>query len=331
MQNTTHRPRKSAAQKRRTARRIAYALFLAGGIASIGASFSLLPLPVPLQGEDIASIVRGPYTRKAMNQLAYDIARVRAGEHDVPNVFLAALPADLADVRVAQQRKDLFVAMILPLVLRENDEIAANRARLMEIMEQSERGAKLAADDRLWLAAMAERYDTDSADLEELSRRLDIIPPSLALAQAAEESGWGTSRFASEGNALFGQRTYGTDGIAPQGNIQGRVADETFRVRAYRDLGGAVRSYIHNLNTHPAYAQFRQERAKKRAADQSLTGHALAGTLMRYSERGSDYVKTLQSLIRANRLNDFDKARLLNSKDTADRAPGDRVADNKPI
>ena len=319
MQNTKHRAGKTDAQRRRTAKRIACVLFLAGGIASIGIAFSMLPRPVPLQGEDVAAIVRGNVARNAMNELAYDIARVRAGEHDVPNVFLAALPTDLAEVRIAAQRKDMFVAMILPLVLRENDEIAANRARLMDISARVSEDVKLPADDRLWLAAMAERYDTDPANLAELARRLDIVPPSLALAQAAEESGWGTSRFANEGNALFGQRTYGTDGMAPQVIIQGRIA-ETFRVRAYRDLGGAVRSYIHNLNTHPAYAQFRKERAKKRAADQSLTGHALAETLMRYSERGSDYVKTLQSLIRANRLNDFDKARL-----------GDRFADNKPI
>jgi len=322
MQNTQHRPSRTAAQKRRTAKRIAATLFLAGGIASIGAAFSMLPPPVPRHGEDVASIVRGTVARNTMNELAYDIARVRAGEHDVPNVFLAALPADLAEVRIAAQRKDMFVAMILPLVLRENEEIATNRTRLMDIVERSEGEGKLPADDRLWLAAMAERYDTDPANLAELSRRLDIVPPSLALAQAAEESGWGTSRFASEGNALFGQRVYGTgEGMAPAS----RAADESFRVRAYSDLGGAVRSYIHNLNTHPAYASFRKERAKKRAADQSLTGHALAETLMRYSERGIDYVKTLQSLIRANRLNDFDKARL------TDKALGDRFAETPRI
>ena len=267
----------------------------------------MLPSPIPLQGEDISSIVRGSVARNAMNELAYDIARVRAGEHDVPNVFLAALPSDLADVRVPAQRKDMFVAMILPLVLRENDEIAANRARLMDISARLTEDAKLPADDRLWLAAMAERYDTEPSNVVELERRLDVVPPSLALAQAAEESGWGTSRFANEGNALFGQRTFdAAEGMAPKN----RAADESFRVRAYRDLGGAVRSYIHNLNTHPAYAQFRKERAKKRAADQSVTGHAMAETLTRYSERGADYVKTLQSLMRANRLADFDKARL---------------------
>lgn len=314
MQDTQNRARKSAAQKRRTAKRIATALFVAGGVASVGLALSMLPPPAALQGDDVASIVRGNFTRNAMSELAYDIARVRAGEHDVPNVFLAALPTDLADVRIAAQRKDMFVAMILPLVLRENEEIAANRVRLMDISARLSEDVKLPADDRLWLAAMAERYDTEPANVTELARRMDIVPPSLALAQAAEESGWGTSRFASEGNALFGQRTYDSnEGMAPKS----RASEETFRVRAYRDLGGAVRSYIHNLNTHPAYAQFRKERAKKRANDQSLTGHALAETLMRYSERGPDYVKTLQSLMRANRLADFDKARLTDRDLTA--------------
>ena len=317
MHTTKHRSDKTAARKRRNAKRIATALFVLGGVASIATAFSLLPAPAPLQGEDVAAIVRGNFARHAMDELAYDIKRVRAGEHDVPHVFLAALPTDLADVRAPAQRKDMFLAMLLPLVLRENEEIAANRARLMEIVQHAvDASAKLPAEDRLWLAAMAERYDTDPANLSELARRLDIVPPSLALAQAAEESGWGTSRFANEGNALFGQRIYGaTEGMMPQN----RASDESFRVRAYRDLGGAVRSYIHNLNTHPAYAHFRKERAKKRDADKELTGIALAETLMRYSERGPDYVKTLQSLIRANRLNDFDKARL------GDGASTDRI------
>jgi len=312
MQNTKHRSGKSEAQKRRTAKRIATMLFLVGGIASVATALSMLPLPMPLQREDIAAIVRGDFSRHAMSELAYDIKRVRAGEHDVPNVFLASLPADLADVRAPAQRKDMFLAMVLPLVLRENDEIAANRARLMEIIARADKNVKLPADDRLWLAAMAERYDTDAGDLDALSRRMDIVPPSLALAQAAEESGWGTSRFANEGNALFGQRTYtAADGLVPTGS----GTDADFSVRAYSDLGEAVRSYIHNLNTHPAYAQFRTERAKMRAKNEPLTGQALAGTLVRYSERGADYVKTLQSLIRANRLNDFDKARLTDRVD----------------
>lgn len=307
MPTANNRTRKTPAQKRRASKRIAAVLFVTGGIGSIAIALSMLPTPQPKQGEDVAAIVRGVFARQTMDELAYDIGRVRAGEHDVPNVFLAALPSDLADVRVPAQRKDMFVAMILPLVLRENEEIAANRARLMDIMARVADDHALPADDRLWLAAMGERYDTDPGNLKQLSRRLDIVPPSLALAQAAEESGWGTSRFAYEGNALFGQRVYvGSEGLPPAV----RIADDGFRVRTYNDLGAAVRSYIHNLNTHPAYAQFREQRARKRAADQLVSGHALAETLVRYSERGPDYVKTLQSLIRANRLNDFDKARL---------------------
>jgi Bax protein len=284
---------------------IATSLLVGAGVVCVAVSFALLPTPIPSTG-DLTAIVRGGFAQQIMTELDYDIEGVRKGERDVPHIFLAALPADLANVRTPATRKDMFVAMILPLVLRANDEIAANRARLTEIAKRVRGGGKLAAEDRLWLAAIGERYDTNPGDLEELARRIDVVPPSLALAQAAEESGWGTSRFAHEGNALFGQRSYSAGvGLAPTG-----VQSESFRVRAYSDLGNAVASYTHNLNTNAAYAQFRQERARKRAADEAVGGHHLAETLVRYSERGSAYVETLQRLIRANRLEGFDKARL---------------------
>ncbi len=284
-------------------------LFAGTALACAAIAFGLAPMPISQTGELIA-IVRNSAPAQTIADLAYDIAGVRAGERDVPHVFLASLPADLATMQASALRKDMFVAMILPLVLRANDEIAANRARLMEIIERVNADAKLAAEDRLWLIAIGERYHTDPSNLAELARRIDVVPPSLALAQAVEESGWGTSRFAHQGNALFGQRASigaaETEGLAPSQ----RGSGENFRVRAYGDLGEAVRSYTHNLNTHAAYARFRAERARRRAADKPLDGHDLAGTLLRYSERGDAYVQTLRQLIRSNRLADFDKARL---------------------
>lgn len=285
--------------------------YLVAGTALAAAAivFGLAPIPMPKTGELIA-IVRNSAPAHSIADLAYDIAGVRAGERDVPHVFLASLPADLATMEASAQRKDMFVAMILPLVLRANDEIAANRARLMEIVARVNAEARLAAEDRLWLIAIGERYETDPTDLVELSRRIDVVPPSLALAQAAEESGWGTSRFAHQGNALFGQRAVGANASVEGLKPAQRSPHENFRVRAYGDLGEAVRSYTHNLNTHAAYARFRAERARQRAADKPIDGHVLAGTLLRYSERGDDYVLTLRRLIRGNRLADFDKARL---------------------
>jgi Bax protein len=218
----------------------------------------------------------------------------------VPHIFQAALPADFADPRQVAARKDRFVMLVLPHVLRVNEEIAAERQRLMRI-----RGAELSAEDRAWLSWIAERYGTE--DVDELRRRIDIIPPSLALAQAAEESGWGSSRFAHQGNALFGQRTAGDEfGIVPME----RAAAEGIRVRAYEDLGAAVRSYARNLNTHTAYVDFRDARASARTKGSTPSGHRLAETLLRYSERGEAYVNSLRAIIRMNRLEGFDAAKL---------------------
>ena len=174
--------------------------------------------------------------------------------------------------------------------------------------------ARVSAEDQTWLAWVAERYDAPAGNLDELLVRVDIIPTSLALAQAAEESGWGTSRFAHQGNALFGQRATGDEpGLAP---VE-RATEEHVRVRAYETLGAAVRSYARNLNTHPAYERFRAERAENRSQGAEPGGHALAPTLTRYSERGAAYVASLRAIIRLNRLESFDKARLVAAESVA--------------
>ena len=244
---------------------------------------------------DIAAIAR-PAPRATLD---YDIEQVRLGARAVPHVFHAALPAELVDMRHAPERKDRFLMLVLPHVLKANEEIAAERARLLRIR------TPMSAEDRVWLSWIADRYGTE--DPAELARRIDVIPPSLALAQAAEESGWGTSRFAHEGNALFGQRTVAEEmGLVPLA----RTAAEGVRVRAYDSLGAAVRSYARNLNTHPAYAEFRRARAEARAKGTAPSGHSLAETLVRYSERGEAYVSSLRAIIRMNRLEGFDTARL---------------------
>jgi Bax protein len=161
---------------------------------------------------------------------------------------------------------------------------------------------------RLWLDETAERYGSKSADPADLLTHVDIVPPSLAIAQAAEESGWGTSRFAREGNALFGQRAYKAHrkGIVPVERPEGT----SFRVRAFDHLIDGVKSYMHNLNSHPAYRDFREARAKMRAEEGNIDGYDLAGALLRYSERGVAYVKTIRVIMRSNTLRAFDGARL---------------------
>ncbi len=162
-------------------------------------------------------------------------------------------------------------------------------------------------EQRQWLYEMAKRYETNPYDWDAFMARVDIVPPSLAIAQAAEESGWGTSRFAREGNALFGQYTYkASNGILPEERANGRH----HLIRAYSSLVEGVRSYMHNLNYHRAYGEFRSARKWLRAHAKPMDGHTLAGELIRYSERGAAYVETIRHIIRANKLSPLDDARL---------------------
>jgi Bax protein len=257
-----------------------------------------LPPAVHLDGYD-SDLLRRTFLR-----LGYDLDAVSAGREGVPRVILASLPPDLGDLAVPQSRKELFVATMLPLVLQVNEEIAAERRRLLDLQARMKSGEAPSRADLGWLEEMAEYYAAAEPDPALLLPRIDQIPASLALAQAAEESGWGTSRFARDGNALFGQWSFDDDAMRPK---QARSAG--YGVRAFDSLLDAVRAYARNLNGHPAYRDFRRARAEARRAGRPLDGNALAGTLTRYSERGPAYVRTLRSIIRANGLTAYDAAR----------------------
>ena len=241
------------------------------------------------------------------SQLDYDLDQLRDGDGVVPRLFVASMPSDMRAIRMAEKRKVVFFKTVLPLVLRVNAEIAAERRRLVRIRADVKAGKSLPADDRLWIAAMAERYDVARSDLKALAKRMDVVPPSLALAQAAEESGWGTSRFVREGNALFGQWTFARGRhLIPEE----RDDDKSHRVRVFTHLIDAVRAYVMNLNTHRAYRRFRDKRQAIRNEGDSLTGLALASTLTNYSERGAKYVLTIRDIIQSNRLQALDTAQL---------------------
>ena len=142
--------------------------------------------------------------------IGYDLDQVRRAASPVPRFYLDALPRDLADMSPVSAKKRLFFQAVLPIVLQVNEEITVARWRLERLAGRFTRADTLPPADREWLATMADLYRTDPFDVQELLNRMDVVPPSLALAQAAEESGWGTSRFARQGNALFGQYTYST-------------------------------------------------------------------------------------------------------------------------
>ena len=278
--------------------------------------------------DTIPSVVLKPPTRGTsanvvvarFEAIGYDLDQVRESAGPVPRLILEALPRDLADITPVSAKKHLFVQAVLPIILQVNEEITTARWRLERLADRLKRADTLSpADtispaDREWLVAMADLYGTDPFDVRELLNRMDVVPPSLALAQAAEESGWGTSRFARQGNALFGQYTYNSKpGIVPAQ----RDADRRHRVRSHDNLLAAVRAYVHNLNSHWAYEDFRDRRAQLRRSGGELGGHALAGELRSYSERRGAYVQTIRRIIRQNRLGDFDRAWLNNRQWTA--------------
>ncbi len=153
------------------------------------------------------------------------------------------------------------------------------------------------------------QYGVSNKDLATLKIRMDEVPVSLAIAQAAKETGWGTSRFAQEGNALFGQWTYSGDGIKPAGSD----SKDTHKVMRFKILKASVRAYQRNLNTHKSYKEFRKVRAIQRDVFGTLNSIELVNYLDKYAETGEEYIKILKKIIEQNKLKDFDDAKILPS------------------
>jgi len=230
----------------------------------------------------------------------------------VPRVRVNTLPTDLREVMPLSARKRLFYQSVLPIVLMENERVGRERAWLLRILDRDAQGLPLTAYETAWLESLADRYDVDDPPLsavgrEELTRRVAAIPPSLALSMAALESGWGTSRFAAMGNNLFGHWTFrpGT-GLIPHK----RPAGAQYEVAVFPNLSSAFRAYLHNLNTHWAYADFRALRARLGGPDAPDAGVTLAQSLIKYSTRGTDYTSDVVRVIRRNHLTRFDHATL---------------------
>ena len=268
----------------------------------------LVVLKPPMRGISADAVIA------RFESIGYDLDQVRRAASPVPRLYLDALPRDLAGMSPVSAKKRLFFQAVLPIVLQINEEITVDRWRLKRLADRFTRADTLSPADRKWLATMADLYGTGPFDVQELLNRMDVVPPSLALAQAAEESGWGTSRFARQGNALFGQYTYKSkSGILPAR----RDADRRHRVRSHDNLLAAVRAYVHNLNSHWAYDDFRRRRAQLRRDGGQISGYVLAGELRSYSERRGAYVEGIRRIIRQNRLSDFDRAWLYNRQWTA--------------
>ncbi|WP_019646227.1 glucosaminidase domain-containing protein [Novispirillum itersonii] len=247
-------------------------------------------------------------TDRLYDRLSYGLDLVRDTGAPVPRVYLNNLPRDLKQVGDADQRKDLFLRILLPVVLKVNEEILLDRERLTDIIRLSKAGHRLPETDQRWLEVKAREYGLKRADLRQLERRMDVVPPSLVLAQAAEESGWGTSQVARHHNSLFGHSAW--DGDRSSIKAVNRADGTMVRLRSFPTIGDAVRAYVINLNTHQAYNDFRAARAQLRKKGQEPDGLSLSGTLLAYSERGQAYVETLNTLIRGNGLSALDRAQL---------------------
>ena len=223
----------------------------------------------------------------------------------VKPVALTLLPNEIKMIENTKKRKEFFIQIVLPLILKENNNIKIDRKRLFSIINKNN-NTNL---EKKWLEKKYKQYGIPSKDLSILKIRMDEVPVSLALAQAAKETGWGTSRFAQEGNALFGQWTWSGEGLKPKDADQ----NEGHKVMKFNVLQASVRAYQRNLNTHKSYKDFRKARAELRDQGLHLDSLALSEFLKNYAETGNQYVEVLKKIITQNNLKDFDDAKLLPS------------------
>ena len=221
-------------------------------------------------------------------------------------IRLSLLPTEIKKIENTKKKKNLFIQIILPLILEENNRIKLDRKKLFTILNKNMNSDS----EKKWLKSKFQQYGVINNDLSTLKVRMDIVPVSLAIAQAAKETGWGTSRFAIESNALFGQWTWSGEGIKPAGVDP---EDSNHKVMKFKVLKASVRAYQRNLNTHGSYRQFRSARANMRDNDDDLDSLLLADYLDKYAATGKEYTKIIKQIIKQNNLQDFDKVKLLPS------------------
>ncbi len=235
--------------------------------------------------------------------LNYDLSKIRKGKKVKP-FYISLLPKDISLIEDIRERKELFIKIILPLILQENEKIEEDRKKLFKVLAKKSN----TKEEKNWLKWKFKEYKIKNRDISELKIRMDIVPVSLAIAQAAIESGWGTSRFALEGNALYGQWTWSDKGLKPLDNVDG-----DHKVMHFKILTASIKAYKKNLNTHSGYIEFREARANLRNRNEKVTGLKLTQYLDKYSATGMEYTKKLELTIKKNSLSDFENAKLLST------------------
>jgi len=250
-----------------------------------------------------------PHARSVLalfDELDYSLKKVRDGEPVKP-VFFTQLPRGINELDAIADRKKVFIQIVLPLILSENEQILLERKKILFLSKSR----KISKFEQQWLEKRFKYYKVQKGNFDLLLERADIIPTSLAIAQAAYESGWGTSRFAIEGNSLFGQRTWAENaGLIPMD----RDNDKSFKVTKFDIIRASVKAYKKNLNTHKSYEELRKERNRMRKNNETISGLKLSKFLHNYSEIKDKYVFYLEKIIEQNSLTDFDKSILLPTK-----------------
>jgi len=256
-------------------------------------------------------------TVQILDNLGFTEEAFRKGMERVPDVELTRISGRWSDEVKnipVEEKKSLFLRLLAAGALKADREVEEEREKLLSILRKISQ-SPVSRKESLWLRRLARKYKVLKGEndiltpgkLEELRRRVDIVPPSPVLAQGAVESGWGTSRFAVEGNALFGQWSFSKTSIKPK---EQRAELGDYGLATFKTPLDSIRAYILNLNTHPAYRKFRALRAQMRQEGRPLSGAELARTLDTYSERGDAYIEELLKVIRVNRLHWLDRAKL---------------------
>jgi len=246
------------------------------------------------------------------NKIGYTAEQWQSGIREIPRIELTHIPQrwqKQTQTIPVSDKKNIFFRLTGSGILQSNERIINERERLLDAIKNND------IDNNEWLAVLAVKYKVIKQEsdklhkqaLIQLKKRVDIVPPSLALAQAAEESGWGTSRFAIKGNSLFGQWDFSGNGIKPK---EQRANLGNYGIAAFESPEASIEAYMLNLNTHRAYQRMRQKRSVFRQQNKEPTGWDLAKTLDKYSERGVDYVKSLHAIMSYNKLNNADQAHL---------------------
>ena len=265
---------------------------------------------IPEKKEAIKELVLPDLNLKTQTVLSlfedveYDLKKVRKNKLVKP-IYFTQFPKDLDEITSVKLKKETFIKIVLPLVVAENGKILDDRDKLKLISRK-----KMTSDkEKSWLRQKFKEYKVLKSNMKELEKKMDIIPVSIAIAQAAKESGWGTSRFALEGNAIFGQWTWNGKGIAPLD----RSKEKNHKILRFPILRASVKAYKNNLNTHKGYKEFREIRFKLRSKNKTIAGKKLIHALDNYAQTGAEYTKILAQIIDQNSLDEFENVKLTNS------------------